>query len=332
MSISTLGDGAAAFLTRKYNVDIRTRLNTLTNELSTGKTSDLTRALGDTTLFRDVGRRLDLATAQMSNAQEIGQRLAAMQSFLGNVDQERSQLLDTLVTVSAEATPEQIGSATAAAEDTFESIVATMNTRFGGQALFSGNATDTEPLASAADMLASLRTTVAGAPDPTTAIAQIEAWFDTPGGGFETVGYISPETGAAVRQIDPSTSITVEAKADVPAIRDLLKAAAIAALAEDVGLPNRDSAEMIRDASTRLLSNARPLTELRARLGASEGRTEAASSQLAAQITTLGVLRNSMDAADPFDTASALQEVQTQLETHYTVTARLSQLSLSGYI
>jgi len=36
--------------------------------------------------------------------------------------------------------------------------------------------------------------------------------------------------------------------------------------------------------------------------------------------------------ADPFETASTLQAVQLQLETHYAMTARLSRLSLAEYL
>ena len=332
MPLTTLGDGATAFQLRKHNLGIRTRLNTLSNELSTGKKSDLTRALGDTTLVRDVDRRLGLAEAQGKNATEIGQRLAAMQTFLSNVDGERRALLDSVITVTSESSYAQIETAAARAEDAFAGIVGTLNTRFGGQSLFSGNATDEEPLASAKSMLDALRGVVAGSPDAATAITRIEIWFDAAGGGFETNGYISPETGEAVRRIDPATIITIEAKADAPAIRDLLKATAVAAMADDIALPSREAAEMVKDSAARLLSNAQPLTELRARLGHAEGRTEAAAARLTAQVTTLSILRNTFDTADPFETASALQEVQTQLETHYNVTARLAQLSLAGYL
>lgn len=335
MSPSTIGDAASSFALNRNNINIRTRLNTLTQEMSTGKKADITRALKDTTLLRDVDRQLGLARAQHSNADEVGQRLAAMQTYLTTIDAERRGVLDAVVLVTSESTSDQISSAAENARDAFEGVVNTLNTRFGGQSLFAGNATNEVPLATANTMLGQLRLQVAGATDAATAISAIEAWFDTAGGGFETLGYLSSETGAITRKIDPTTSIEIEPKADSPAIRDLLKATAIAALASEGSMAmtdTRENATMLKEASTRLLSTAQPLNELRGRLGFAEGRIEEASTRLTARITTLGIMRNGFDTADPFETAGALQEVQIQLETHYAVTARLARLTLAEYL
>jgi flagellar hook-associated protein 3 FlgL len=53
---------------------------------------------------------------------------------------------------------------------------------------------------------------------------------------------------------------------------------------------------------------------------------------MTAQETGLQMAINDLVSADPFDTATRLQSVQLQLETHYSVVGRLSQLSLLRYI
>ena len=52
----------------------------------------------------------------------------------------------------------------------------------------------------------------------------------------------------------------------------------------------------------------------------------------AAEASALQIARNGLVAADPYDTATAIQAVQTQIETLYTLTARLSRLSLTDYL
>ncbi len=335
MTLTRLGDGAAAFQLRRENVDIKTRLNTLTRELSSGKKADLTKALGgDTTILRDIDRSLRLAQSQSSAAKEIAGTLAAKQVGLNAVDGERSLLVERLINVPFEPSADQRRSASLAGEDAFRASVATLNTRFAGQALFAGAASDGAALATPDDMLVALRTAIAGSADATSAIAAIETWFDAPGGGFETFAYTG-DTGPQVqRRLDDSTTVSLAARADDAAVREVLKSAAIAALSEDTGttLSDNDRAAMLRDAAERSLVAAQGMAELRGRLGQAEGRVETVVARLTAQITSLGILRNEMDSADPFATAGALQEVQVQLETHYSITARLARLSLAEYI
>ncbi|MFU8825328.1 MAG: hypothetical protein ACNA7N_13905, partial [Yoonia sp.] len=54
--------------------------------------------------------------------------------------------------------------------------------------------------------------------------------------------------------------------------------------------------------------------------------------EMSAQETGFRMAVNDLISADPFDTATRLQSVQLQLETHYTVVGRMSQLSLLRFI
>lgn len=334
MAPATLGDGVQALLLRQANVQLRDRLNTLADELSSGKKADLTADLGDTTLYRDAVRQMETADAQTRNAAEVEQGLAAMQTYLDQLDGQRRGLIDSAVTVSQESTEAQVIAAAEQGRQSFDAMVATLNGRFAGKSLFAGNATDTTPLADADIIMADLRGAIAGATDADSAIAAIDAWFDTPGGGFDTVADLSTATGPLERRIDDTTTITIEAEANDPALREALKSAVIVALADDTGIvmATRERAQMVRVATDRMFSDAETLASLRGRIGLSEARVEEVQTRLTAQVTSLTILRNNLDAADPFETASVLQEMQGQLEMHYTVTARLARLSLAEYI
>ena len=71
---------------------------------------------------------------------------------------------------------------------------------------------------------------------------------------------------------------------------------------------------------------------VRGEVGVLENRLETARTRNSVETDTLAMARAEMVGADPFETATRLQMVQTQLDTFYTLTARLSQLNLTGYL
>ena len=335
MPRTSLSDMAQSFVQMRANTALRTRLATLSQELSSGKTADLTARLkGDTAAIRDIDRQLGLATTHIRAATEAAQWTDALQARLGRIEDERQALSDGLLALGPEPSVQQRAAATDAGRTAFEATVSALNARFAGQALFAGRATDATALAAAPDMLAALRTAAAGATTAADLATAVDTWFDTAGGGFETAGYLGDAAGHLARRIDEDLSIAPGLRADDPALRAVLKASALAVLAEDatVALPDAERVAALRDAAARTLDTEAGLTGLRARLGQSEGLIERRQASVAARLTALSITRNETDAADPFETASALQDVQVLLETHYAVTARLSRLNLTEYL
>jgi flagellar hook-associated protein 3 FlgL len=335
MALTSIGDLATAFVSRQQNLQIRLQLNTLTRELSSGVAADMPAHLGgDGTRLSGIDRQLSLTSGYADATSALGQRLATMQTVLGTVEERRLILSEQLMRITPASSLAQMQSAGDASGQTFADIVGSLNMRFGGKSLFAGSATDQPALADAQTMLADLRLALAGAVTATDVTTIVDDWFDHPAGGFATAGYLGDTGPALQRSIDSRLNVTISARADQQVIRDLLKASAIGALATDpaLALPVSTASTLIHDATVRLLSVAEPLTDLRADLGFSEERVAAASTRHAAQLSAFGIMRNDMTQVDPYATASALQEVQAQLETHYTLTARLSNLSLVGYL
>lgn len=335
MAMNTLGDMAHFFSSSRANYQIKSQLMTLGNELSTGRVDDLSAHLkGDTVKLADIDRRITVGTAQLATADSIGRRLSVMQLTLERVEGLRNELVQSTGAMSLEPTPEQLELGATAGLASFESTVSAMNTQFAGQALFAGTATDGPALADADVMLTELRAAIAGATTVDDARTAINDWFDLPGGGFETLGYLGDTGDNPTRRIDDETTVEFSARADDQAVRDVLKATALAALATDSGLvmASDERAAMFAQATTDLVSASGPMVNLQAATGAEEARVESANARLTAQVSALSLMRNDMVSADPFRTATELEAVQIQLETHYTVTARLSQLSLVRYL
>lgn len=334
MALTSLGDGSRYFLMRKQGAALRQQLSTLTRELSSGRVSDPVAALGRDTARLSTNRSDHAAAEAYRQATiETGQTLALMQSALGEVDATREALAGQFVLLGDAAAPGALSNAGASAAQGFESAAAALNQRMGGRAMFAGRDSGGVALAPARDMLDAIRAGLSPSADAGEIRAAVERYFHAPGGGFESDGYRGDAAGHAERRLGPDERVRLPVRADDRGLRDVLGALALATLAgEAETLDVSARASLIREAGTALLSAAQALAEARAGIGAAEAATEAAGARHAARATALGIMQNQMTAADPYETATALQEVQLQLETHYTLTARLSELSLTRYL
>lgn len=81
-----------------------------------------------------------------------------------------------------------------------------------------------------------------------------------------------------------------------------------------------------------VINSKRGLIEVQSRVGATEARIEIAASRSAGARAAYETARLDTLAVDPYATATRLQETQTQLETLYTLTARLSGLNLVNFL
>jgi flagellar hook-associated protein 3 FlgL len=335
MALTTIGDLSQHLVSVRHTSQLKERLNTLTQEVSTGRVADLAAHLGgDQQRYLDTGRQLDLLTARGRSLDETANMLSVVQSALGAVQDAGAAAGETLLTVSAQSGPTHRATAAIEARTAFEGMVSAVNTRRAEHAVLAGAESDKTPLPPASDMLDDIRAAASGATDADGVIAAVDAWFDTPEGGFMTTAYGGSTTTNLSRPIVDGETLEITARADHPAVRGALKAAALGAIAEDPGLSLPDSAraDLLRHAGEALVGGTGAIVQLRATVGSAEARVEDAAARLSARGTALEIARNDMSVADPYETATKLQNVQLQLETHYTLTARLSRLSLTEYL
>ena len=334
MTVVSVGDMARQFTSLRDGTAIKTELFELAESLSSGKVADLTKSLnGETVRFSGVQYSLTQLDGYLQVASETEQTLGNIQIILGRVDNTRVATTERLLLVNESSTTAQVDEAARASQSSFQEMVTALNTKVADRALLSGSSVDTAPLATADVMLADLQTAIGGATDPATIIATVETWFNDPAGGFATIGY-QGDTGAPLtRRVTEDQSITIDARADDPAIRQVLQAAALAALADSLpGLDRAAKVDLLTDAGAQLFGSATGLVGVQARIGFAEDGVARAQTETGAQQTTLRQVANDLSLADPFETASRLQAQQTQLETFFSLTARLSQLSLLRYI
>jgi flagellar hook-associated protein 3 FlgL len=336
MSYVSVGDMAQLFQMRRHNAQLKTLSSQLSEELTTGVRQDTGAAVrGDFTALAGIDRSLASLASYKLATTEAAQLAGTQQVALDTLQTMLSDAGPSLLSASTSSSQTMISATTGDARQKFISAISALNTNTAGRYIFSGVASDTRPLPPAEDILAALTTEIAAETSATGIAAAVTAWFDAPpgGGGYLDVAY---QGGGALAPVHIGAGETAEldATAADPQLRNALKGLAIAALVSQgaLGADAVGRSALTRAAGEMVMSAESGLAALQALIGGTEAQIDDAATRNSAETSSLKIARSGMVAADPYDTASALQAVQTQIETLYTLTARLSRLSLTEYL
>ncbi|MEL7105949.1 MAG: flagellin [Pseudomonadota bacterium] len=334
MAFQGVGDLAQSFQLRRENARLQDELRTLTNELSSGRTSDLGRAVsGDFGALSGLERSLSAITAYETAATETRLMAETAQSTLELVRSKGTDNAQSLLLASGDFQPGLVDAAVETAARAFEDAVSALNIRVGDRSVFAGIATDGPAIAAPDVMLNELDVLVAGETTAAGVATIVSDWFG-PGGGFETVGYLGDTTAISDIPVSQDESVTLDVTAADQGVRDVLAGLAMAALIDRGALSTEIEArgDLARTAGNTLMQADYEITATRARIGITQERIEDAETRNASEAQTLELARAELVEIDPFETAARLASLEVQLETLYAVTARLSRLTLSDYI
>lgn len=333
MSLTTIGDLAQSFMLRRHTAGLKSSVQTLSNEMVTGLATDTAKKThGDFAPLNAIDSSLARLSAYGAATSESGLFAQAMQTALATVEGMATELGPTLLTVANTGNAASVTNLGKDASQKFHTAVSAFNTRVGDRALFAGQATDAPALAPADTILAALDTVIAGAVSAADIETAMTTWFNDPA-GFAAVAYGG---GAALAPLPIAAGEQAEIGITVmdPAIRDTLKGLAMAAMLDRGALAGSASgrADLARRAGESLMTSQTDRAHLAAGLGIVEGQIEQASARNGAETTALNIARLGIVSVDPYETASKLEQTQTQLETLYSITARLSRLSLMDFL
>ncbi len=335
MNYISVGDLSLSYLNQRHNTRIKNEIARLSEELASGRKSDLsTVGGGDFAPIVDLNRSLRANAAYGTAIAEADLMASTMQDTLSSISSHSQALGPALLNAGNSASPTMIQAATSDARVRFEAVLSGLNTQVAGRYLFSGKATDTPPMADAGTIIADLKLAVAGASTAADVEAAVDAWFDTPGGGYETVAYQGSTSPLERMQLSDSDTVALGLTAADGRVRQVLKGFALAALVSDGVLAGntQERAALTLKAGERLLGGDSSLALLRADVGTAQARIEAASARNASERSALEITRSKLTSADPYKTATELESARTQLESIYRLTARLSRLSLSEFL
>lgn len=209
-------------------------------------------------------------------------------------------------------------------EAALKDIFSSLNVRFGERYLFAGDATSTQPLTSADDLLLDIRQLADAAPDAASFTAALDTYFDTPGGGWQPDIFAGSTTSS-----DPD-AVT----ANDPALVGLIRNLAIMALSDPDGGSAflQQETGVVRTAAGQVSVGLTALTNVRADRGTIEEAINVKMQSLDVEETIFTKALNDLTARDQYEAASALKELESSLEASYLLTTRLSALSLLNFL
>lgn len=335
MKMASVGDLATTVRNARHSAALKQTMTRLSQELTTGiKAKPTATTAGDFAPIAGLDRALTTLQGYRTATNETALMLSAMQIALGRIQDDAGRLSTGLLAAGNSATAPMIRIAAADAFQGFESSVSALNTRVGAKTLFAGRASDGNALADSGAMLADIQMAVATETTAAGVIAVVDTWFDDPGGGFATTGYIGSANSMSPVLVADGQSVEITPKADDPALRDTLKAMVLGALVSEGQFAGdlTAQAELLHEAGTRMLQADTALAGVRADIGLAEGRVDTAAAQNEAEAAALELARTDLLAVDPYKVATELEATQQKLETLYTLTARLSRMTLADYL
>ncbi|GLQ21446.1 flagellin [Algimonas porphyrae] len=316
----------------RQNAELRARLETVSQEVITGRRADTLEAtngrLGDAFLLDKASADI---TRQRSMADLAGARL---NGAAGSVSVIRETLLGfngTARNSLAQGHENDLDLLTLNASDALAQITGALSRRQGTRHLFSGTQSVGVPLSSPADIEAGVNAIISGSADAATASADIEAYFNAPGGGFETDIYQGSAEDGPRLHITDTKSFDPLPKGDDPLFRDILRGLSLVAGSGNATTRD-DQIAMIEEGLALLDTAVEGVLAMESRLGSAQQSLERTDSVLQTEASLIAAAQDKLLGRDVFDAAAELQSLEGQLEASYTVTGRLGSLSLANFL
>ena len=336
-SFNSVGDQSRSYQLRLSQHLLKSKLDRLTKEVATGIRSDIPLALnGDLSRVSHVDTRITMLATYQQNASEAKTMFESMQRVLERIQSSTDSIGPSVMTEANTSPDDVLRMRASQISQDFRSVFSALNTNVSGRHLFSGNRTDTAPLGSFDDLISGLNAAVAGATNANDIVTRIDDWFDAPAGsgGFTDLIYNGNDTGNTWIAISDERTVGSDLTANSPELRNLLKGmAALTFVAESgAGLDSSTMRSLFTQSGDKLLHASTDLTVARAMIGLQEAATAQTQAQNTAENTSLSLIRSTLISADPYETATALQETEASIQNLYTLTARLSRLKLTDYL
>lgn len=333
MQFNPIGDLASSFLLRKRGNALRTELSALTQEIASGRTRDVAGTSRENlAVISAIEHSIKLEDGFKTARQNVGQVLDFASLALSGISKIASDIGPSILASGTGA----VGSDPIVAQTPglLADVISYANTRHSGRYIFAGTQSDQPPIADVDTILADLTAQTSTATNAADFLASIDDWFSSPTSGFSTVAYQGGPGRSEKIDVSANQSVKFENTANDHVFRNTMKALATMALVDAGAYPGGDAEkeQILKAAAEGTISADLELISAQSKIGASQSSMTGAASQASVEVLMFETLRNDILSVDPFETATRLEEVQTQLESLYLVTARASRLSLSEYL
>jgi flagellar hook-associated protein 3 FlgL len=330
---------------------IQSELSKAQDESASGQVTDVGLALGLSS-----GRTLSF-DYQQTSFQTIVDSNKVISGRLDATNQALTQLMSIAQDFTTQLTSARGSNADPQiivnkAKASLQSMLGALSTTFAGEYVFSGIKSDVQPVADYPGSPPSAGKTAVDAAfhaafgmaqtDPTVSTISgtdvtnflattYSGLFDSSATGW-SANFFNGSSTAMTARITQSESMTASVTGNEAGFRDIMSALTMVA---DLGAEH-----MTKDAFTAVLDGAlkasgkaqTELTALQTRVGLMQSRTTTASENLTAQKDLLAKTFSGATSVDPYEAATRVNQLTTQLQTAYSLTSRLQQLSLLKYL
>ncbi|MFO1141003.1 MAG: flagellin [Amaricoccus sp.] len=336
MRVTGGSDLARLQMLQKQAIETRNKLDVAGQELATNlKASRYDATGGNLTRLFALERSLDRNAVFSQNISLTETRLDVMQESLGRVLGSVQDLSLDLSQAVGQGDYSTARLHASTARGNFLANIGTLNAQVAGQSLFAGTATDKAALAPGADILAQIDALVAGTTTAAGASAAIDAYFSkSPPGAFYATGYLGAGADLTPVQVGEGQQVDYGVRAEDDRLVAVLKAQAKAAVVADGAFTGSQGEQMalLGTAGAEMIAAREGVLDLRAEVGVKQEAVERGKAERTSERETLDLARTRIVATDPLESASAYQTLQDQLQSVYTVTARLSTLHFLNYM
>ncbi len=319
----------------RATAQLRERLQTTATEAVTGLKSDLTKAtngeVGRAHLLgkalNDVDQGLQINTLSKTRVTLMTNALSGADTAINGLGPRGS----VAVAIGNDITLKALSNE---ASGTLESVMSALSTSQGPRNLFSGSKTDAPTYADPKILLEDVKDILSNASSVDDANTKLDRYFNDPDGTFETKIYTGSQNNAAPLQIGNNKSVNLDLKGNNQDIKDTLRGLAVMANAfEFTGTGREDDFDAMYSAGAASVSSGTTgLTNQQAKLGLLSATLNQAESRFNVERTSLTNAYTEMFGRDQFEATTELKTLQVQLEASYTLTARLSDLTLTNYL
>ena len=319
----------------RATVQIRERLDVAALEAVTGLQSDLTKATNG-----EVGRAhlLGKALNDVDQGLQINSLAKVRLSLMGDAVSGAREAINGLgprgsiaVAVGNELNLRLISDEAAGSLD---SVMSAFSGTQGPRNLFSGSKTDTPAFSGSDVLMADVKDILQNSTSAADANTKLDAYFNDPAGGFATKIYQGSTNPAPDLPIGNGKSVTLDLKGNDPSVKEAIRGLAVMANAYSFGGAGdqQEFNALYNSASSSVGNGTTGLVTLEGTIGLNSATLGQAESRFNSEKSTLTNAYNDMFGRDQFEAAAELQSLQVQLEASYTLTSRLSSLTLTNFL
>ncbi len=328
---------------------LQSQLATAQTESTTGQYADLGLQLGvqsgeEISLQNENGVLQTMTTNNASVTTNMSTATAALDSLRTDAQNVLTSLAQWVPETGQGSTLQTLGA------NGLQSLISTANTSVDGQYVFGGINSAVAPMTNYFDPPAAAQTAVqsafasylSGLAPPATAqtvtAAQMQTFLTSSAftsqfqGAAWSANWSSASSINISSDISPTETIDTSTNANQPGFQELAQAYTMLNEFTGASLDSSAMQSVVNQASSLISQAMSSLTSTEATLGSAQQRVTDANDDMSAQMGILQTQIDNLDNVNAYQTASQVSSLTTQIQTAYSLTAQLQQLSLVKYL